>query len=228
MNRLSECLRSVLDHRDEDIFHMPVYQAFWDTLDPEPGESLLAINCRHTELLRSAYNMELDACGIHRNREEMKQAQQEAPHATLRLWEGTEIPFHEDAFNNIFEFDSFGCFSDMEAGLNEVKRVLKPDGMFIAVVPNKDFLLSSTYPLSDKTALSKGYTERSLLQWQKLFKQMGFEIADQKRGQWYVNYYHESTRAQRNSNWRNGIKDILLSTLPLKYAHRFVFFLTLK
>lgn len=45
-----------LDFQDEDIFHEPIYSAFWDSLNPTPGESLLAGNCRHTELFRSAFN----------------------------------------------------------------------------------------------------------------------------------------------------------------------------
>lgn len=225
MKELSKWLRSILDHEDEDIFHEPIYDAFWSSLDPTPGESLLAINCRHTALLRSAFNRNLDACGIHRSKDEMKIAQEEAPHATLRLWEGTSIPFHDNSFDYIFEFDSFNCFSDIKAGLKEVKRVLKPGGTFIAVVPNKNFLLSSKYPLSDKTAKSKGLTARSLREWNKLFINTGFNIADLKRSHWYVRYQHRINQQKPVSEIKTGVKDFLISTLPLNYAHRFVFFL---
>lgn len=224
MNTLSRWLRSILDHEDEDIFHQPIYEAFWETLNPTSDESLLAINCRHTELFRSAFNRGIDSCGIHRSKKRMQEAKEKDPHATLRLWKGTEIPFNGNSFDYIFEFDSFECFSDLDVGLREVQRVLKRDGVFIAVVPNKDFLLSSKYPLSDKTAASQGYLERSLDEWKRVFTQAGFTIADIKKDQFYVRYHHQMDPIQA-ADWKVGAKDFLLSTLPMKYAHRFVFFL---
>ncbi|MDZ7716378.1 MAG: methyltransferase domain-containing protein [Balneolaceae bacterium] len=224
MNTLSKWLRSVLDYEDTDVFHQPIYEAFWETLKPTQDESLLAINCRHSELFRSAYNRGLESYGIHRNEKRMQEAKEKDPHATLRLWKGAEMPFHEDAFDYIFEFDSFECFSNLEVGLQEVKRVLKSKGVFVAVVPNKNFLLSSKYSLSDKTAASKGYLERSLDEWKRVFTQAGFAITDIKKDQFFVRYRHQIDRLQSN-DWKVTIKDILLSALPLKYAHRVVFFL---
>ncbi|MDZ7682675.1 MAG: methyltransferase domain-containing protein [Fodinibius sp.] len=224
MNRLSKWLRSVLDHEDEDIFHQPIYEAFWDTLNPTQGESLLAINCRHTELFRSAFNRGIESSGIHRSQKQMRETRQKDPHATLRLWKGAEIPFRENEVDYIFEFDSFECFSDIDVGLQEVQRVLKPDGVFVAVVPNKDFILSSKYPLSDKTAASKGYLERSLGEWKRVFRQAGFTIADIKKDQFFVRHRHQMNGMQ-GSDWKVATKDALLAILPLNYAHRFVFFL---
>ncbi|MDZ7659667.1 class I SAM-dependent methyltransferase [Fodinibius sp.] len=224
MNTLSKWLRSTLDYEDENIFNQPIYEAFWDTLNPIQGESLLAINCRHTELFRSAFNRNIESSGIHRSKKQMQETREKDPHVTLRLWQGAEIPFNDNTFNYIFEFDSFECFSDLEVGLKEVQRVLKPKGVFVAVVPNKDFLLSSKYPLSDKTAVSKGYLERSLAEWKRVFTSAGFAIADIKNDQFFIRYRHQMDRMQTN-DWKIATKDFLLSSLPLKYAHRLVFFL---
>lgn len=131
--------------------------------------------------MRSAFNKSIDACGIHRSSEEMDQTQKDSLHVTLRLWKGAEIPFHDHSFDYVFEVDSFECFSNFNVGLNEIQRVLNKDGIFMAVVPNKDVLLSSKYPLSDKTAASKGYLERSLDEWKNLFRQAGFTITDTKK-----------------------------------------------
>jgi len=50
--------------------------------------------------------------------------------------DGGQLPFRDAAFDRALSFGSLEHFPDVDAGLRELKRVLRPDGIAVVVVPN--------------------------------------------------------------------------------------------
>lgn len=59
------------------------------------------------------------------------------PDLTVRLVRGVELPFADGAFDVVLSFDVFEHIPDSDAHLREVRRVLRPGGVYLLQTPNK-------------------------------------------------------------------------------------------
>ena len=55
---------------------------------------------------------------------------------TLSSFSGAELPFKDEAFNLVFTSSTLEHISDREKAIAEIKRVLKPGGRAVIIVPN--------------------------------------------------------------------------------------------
>ena len=81
--------------------------------------------------------------------------------------DGCRMPIRDDAFDGILSFGSLEHFPDVDAGLREVARVLKPSGRAVIVVPN--FYVRTEQPM--ELRLSYGG-------WQRRFDAAGLRIVE--------------------------------------------------
>lgn len=81
------------------------------------------------------------------------------------LWNGIKMPFEDESFEVVFSTEVLEHVPNPEDYLNEVKRVLKPDGIFFFTVP---FLMS----LHEVPHDYYRYTPYAL---ERIFKKVGFE-----------------------------------------------------
>lgn len=69
----------------------------------------------------------------------------ELKNVTFKHCKGAKLPFDDDSLSCIFEWDTLHHVEDIDAILDEIKRVLKPGGMFVGVEPNVFNFLMTVY-----------------------------------------------------------------------------------
>ena len=60
--------------------------------------------------------------------------------ADFRLYNGTEIPFDDKSFDKIFTVNTLYFWENSDSLLNEIYRVLKPNGIFALTFADKSFM----------------------------------------------------------------------------------------
>lgn len=60
--------------------------------------------------------------------------------AEFRLYNGTEIPFNDESFDKIFTVNTLYFWQNPDLLLNEISRVLKPNGIFALTFADKSFM----------------------------------------------------------------------------------------
>jgi SAM-dependent methyltransferase len=95
-----------------------------------------------------------DSIGIDINPRNIAKARQHVPKADLRLCDIDNMPFEDGTFANIVCTEVIEHLMPRERALQEMKRVLKPDGILIGSVPARTFLwklrfMSSTCPVEE-------------------------------------------------------------------------------
>lgn len=60
--------------------------------------------------------------------------------AEFELYNGTEIPFNEESFDKIFTVNTLYFWQNPNLLLNEIYRVLKPNGIFALTFADKSFM----------------------------------------------------------------------------------------
>lgn len=60
--------------------------------------------------------------------------------AEFRLYNGTEIPFDNESFDKIFTVNTLYFWQNPNLLLNEIYRVLKPNGIFVLTFDDKSFM----------------------------------------------------------------------------------------
>ena len=63
-------------------------------------------------------------------------ALQAAHHQELAVSDGAHLPFHDESFDFVTSIGSLEHYLDMERGIHEMARVLKPGGQACVLVPN--------------------------------------------------------------------------------------------
>lgn len=82
-----------------------------------------------------------------------------------------EIPFDDEFFDKIYTVNTVYFWQDIDKGLSEIKRVLKPGGTFINVVYSKEWL--------DKSPLTQyGFSKYTLDEVSNASVRNGFRTSD--------------------------------------------------
>ena len=116
----------------------PAYLYRWivQLLHPTPGRTILDVACGEGHLLSYAHQAQLVPSGIDISSEAITRATVRCPEATLSVGNGEALPFPDGAFDFVTSLGSLEHYRDMDAGLKEMARVLKPDGVACIMVPN--------------------------------------------------------------------------------------------
>lgn len=108
-----------------------------------------------------------------RNRQAMREGRVE-----LRLAGAEAIPYPEGRFDKVCAVNSFQLWPDKEAGLREVRRVLKPGGLLVLALHGR----------KDTAAKGIGLTEDELRAVRRLAEGAGFSVERLERAKFRFGY----------------------------------------
>jgi ubiquinone/menaquinone biosynthesis C-methylase UbiE len=96
------------------------------------------------------------------------------------LADGQRLPFAEATFDYVTNLGSLEHFASPEEGLQEMRRVLKPEGSVALVLPNSYYLLDIVwhvwrrgYPVSHRQPIERFAT---FGEWRDLIERHGFHV----------------------------------------------------
>jgi len=101
-----------------------------------PGQSLLDVSCGQGALVDFAARAGLRAYGLDFSMAALERAQRRAPANGLFAADAEQLPLPSATFDRIMNIGSLEHYQHPEAGLREMARVLKPDGMACVLLPN--------------------------------------------------------------------------------------------
>ncbi|MDD8012756.1 MAG: methyltransferase domain-containing protein [Acidobacteriota bacterium] len=111
-------------------------------LAPEKGCLLLDVACGGGYLLAEAEAYGLQATGVDFSSEAVKLSHANAARSEVVLGDGECLPFADDSFDYVANLGSLEHFFNPEAGVREMRRVLKKNGRVLVLVPNSYFLMT--------------------------------------------------------------------------------------
>lgn len=119
-----------------------------ESLNLDKNDVVLEIghgNCGHLSfLMKQAENLKYFGLEISElmQKEAIKSHQNyiENNSAYFRLYNGTEIPFKDESFDKIFTVNTLYFWQNPDLLLNEIYRVLKPNGIFALAFADKSFM----------------------------------------------------------------------------------------
>src|SRR4051812_9466351 len=131
------------------------YERIWQTTDmresqeyyarclalaePRPGDRVLDVACGGGYLLMEAERAGLDAFGIDIAQAAIDRAKTFAPKATLVRGDAEALPYDDASFDIVTCLGSLEHFLSPPKALEEMRRVLRPNGRAVIVVPNQWF-----------------------------------------------------------------------------------------
>jgi ubiquinone/menaquinone biosynthesis C-methylase UbiE len=142
-----------------------------DSLAPKPGETILELGCGHGRTLRRVAELVgsgqvvgvdpsqvmLDVAGRH-NRRAIG-----AGRVRVERGDVESIPADADAFDKAFSVHTLYFWPDLDAGLCELHRVLRPGGeLLLAFHPGENAAIADSLPTSVYTLQSTDQVEAAL------------------------------------------------------------------
>ena len=201
------------------------YRWILDHLQPRAGSTMLDICCGTGKLAELARARNVDAAGIDFSFVALQQA-----HAPVAVSDAEQLPFLDAAFDYVVNLGSLEHLADMEAGVAEMTRVLKPGGVCCVLVPNTFGLLwtirraKQIGDIDDDGQPLQRYGTR--LQWQAILERgglqvqhvIGYELPPPRTLQQWVTYV-------RNP-WYRLFPLMLWRFVPVNLASMLVYFCT--
>lgn len=194
----------------------------------KPGQKILDIGYGSGYFLKAAAQADLDTYGVDISEEGMKIAQKTSPNSKLFIGKGEDLKFEDNFFDHVSCIGVLEHFMDIEKGIKEMKRVIKPGGTLLILVPNINFLYWKFR--SNKGTEQQDISEAlmSLGQWRDKFTKEGLEVLKIDKDDWF---FREPIAFSPFSLpvLLKAAKKILYKTIwafvPLEYTYQFVFIL---
>jgi SAM-dependent methyltransferase len=167
--------------RESDAFYHWVLRK----LGVQPGARLLDVASGEGYLLKAVRQRGLTGISVDFSRTATQLAGQ---HAALALvGDGHKLPLADASFDYVTNIGSLEHFIAPQAGLREMRRLLRPDGKAALLLPNSFYLLDIIwhvwrrgYTVSHKQAIERFATKN---EWRDLIEGAGFRV-------WQVHCYN--------------------------------------
>ena len=204
--------------RDEDRAYSWIAQQLHKIL-PKAG-TILDVACGGGYFLRELqrlYGASAYFSGIDLSSEALAIARKEFPSAIYSLSVAEHMPFEPKIFDIVTCLGSLEHFLNIGQALAEVRRVLKPQGVFLAMVPNIMWYQDILSVLFSKNRKSRNQSHElfaSYGEWKEMLEQNGFEVLRSLK-------YNGIARA----SWKQSLKDILI---PERFSYHFIFIAKLR
>lgn len=147
-----------------------------DRLQVRSGEQVLDVACGLGGWLRTCSSRGAQVAGIDLSAVAIEQARQGFDAAELHVGEAETLPFDDDRFDLVTCLGSLEHFIDPERALREMVRVARPDGRFVLLVPNADFLTRKLGLFGGTYQKDAMEVVRTLEEWDALFKAAGLRV----------------------------------------------------
>lgn len=102
-----------------------------------PPLRILEIGCGCGGLLSYLCTQGFNAIGVERNREKVERGQELYGQLPIEIVETEVLPFPDASFDRVLSFDVFEHIPNSVKHLQEVHRVLKPNGYYLLQTPNR-------------------------------------------------------------------------------------------
>ena len=207
--------------RETDAF----YQWVLDKLPTRHGK-LLDVACGEGHMVRLAQRHGLVSFGADFSLQAMLTAQRIAGDHIVAVADGEELPFDSRTFDYVTNLGSLEHFVSPARGLQEMHRVVKPDGYVLLLLPNSYYWLDivwhvwrTGYPVSHSQTIERFAT---FGEWRSLLEENRFVVVQAHK----YNLCWPASLADLNWYARSPRKLVypLLSPLtPFQLAYSFLF-----
>ncbi len=198
------------------------YAIFMEYLDVCPGQRLLDIGCGPGLLLGQARQRGAQAWGIDMSATAVALVDEQAPGAVGSVCNAEALCFPDGFFDCITCIGTFEHFLDGDRALDEMRRVLKPDGRICAMVPNSRTLKwqieGELLSVHDVDSHERAAT---LEEWREGFVRNRFTIDHIHRDEWPGYCRRRFFGGAKKGFVASGSWHLL----PLRFANQFVFLL---
>jgi len=124
-------------HAQKRFTHLDSYYLWLlSLLKPQKGEVLLDISTGEGRLVQLANKKGFFAVGIDFSSTGIGIAHQNEPKANWLIGNGEYLPFVDSCIDYITNIGSLEHFQNPEAGIREISRLLKPEGIACILLPN--------------------------------------------------------------------------------------------
>lgn len=163
--------------------------------------------------LRRVYGDLIQLNGTDLSGEALAIARTECPSANFCLSPAETMPFESKSFDVVTCLGSLEHFLNIGQAVAEVKRTLRDDGIFVAMVPNIMWYQDILAVLVTKNRKSRNQTHElfaSYGEWKEMFEISGFEVVQSLK-------YNGIAK----SSWKQHLKNILI---PERFSYHFIYF----
>ncbi len=179
------------------------------------ASSILDVACGGGFFLRELgrlYGPKTRLNGIDISGEALAIAAKEYPAATYSCSVAEKMPFERQSFDAVTCLGSLEHFLNIGQALAEVKRVLRPAGIFLVMVPNICWYQDVLSVLFTRDRKSRNQTHElfaSYGEWKTMLEDAGFEVVRSLK-------YNGIARAP----WKQWLKDLLI---PERFSYHFIY-----
>jgi SAM-dependent methyltransferase len=199
------------------------YPPILDLLQPESGRTLLDVSCGTGHVLAAAAARGLRAIGVDLSDQAVRIARAAGPAALLAVCSGESLCLRAASVDYLTCLGSLEHFADMEAGLREMRRVVRPAARLVIMVPNRRFL--GWWVLGRRGTAQEDINERllTLEEWRALLEQAGFEELGVHPDPWHATRLRSASGAGPLARVGGWLVGQLWRWLPLRFDYQFVF-----
>jgi len=199
--------------RDEDRAYAWIAQQIYKA-QPQ-ASSILDVACGGGYFLREMARLFASSTsfhGIDLSGEALRIAGQELPKATYALSVAEDMPFKPRSFDVVTCLGSLEHFLNIGQALAEIRRILRPQGLFLAMVPNIMWYQDILSVLLTKNRKSRNQTHELFAshgEWKGMLESSGFTVVKTLK-------YNGIAR----SKWKQLLKDLLI---PERFSYHFIY-----
>lgn len=225
-----------LHKQDQVRFPNEDYAVFYSWLNvPSNGKGLrlLDIACGQGFFLEAAEAAsQLDCYGIDFSQVALDFANKRLHRTQLKQCSAYALPFDDNFFDYCVNLGSLEHFDEPEKALVELRRVLKPNGKALIIVPNQYYLgtIWKVYAYGeDEDQGQEGLTTfRTIKAWNNIFLSCGLDIAGVQgyNGEHHINWFFrrpDGRVSEQERNWRTFLNEFVKPAIPLNLSQCFVF-----